>query len=92
MTPRAYLLSPAPVACDDLAADDFIGALNAHVAEEAGDYDAYHAVDNVGSHDADDVFITSEDGDAYEMQDAHDVYATHPQYRDSVETDSYIDE
>ena len=78
--------------CDDLAADDFIGALNAHVAEEAGDYDAYHAVDNVGSHDADDVFITSEDGDAYEMQDAHDVYATHPQYRDSVETDSYIDE
>jgi len=77
--------------CDDLAAEDFIGALNAHVAEDAGGY-PYQGDVAVDAYDSDDTYETSEAHDAYEAEDAYDDYATHPQYRDSVETGRYIDD
>ena len=78
--------------CDDLAADDFVGALSAHAAEEAGGYGAYQAAEAVEAYDADDAYEDSEVYGTYETEDAYDIYVVHPQYRDSVETVRYIDD
>lgn len=75
--------------CDELAADDFIGALSAQAAEEAGDYDAYEAHEAVAHYEYEDTYETY---DAYEAQDTHDSYAATSQYRDGVETARYIDD
>lgn len=81
--------------CDDLAAEDFIGTLNAHVAEEAGGYEAYQANDAMDAYDADDAYEASEDYktyDTYETEDTYDTYTDHPQYRDQIEIPRYIDD
>lgn len=78
--------------CDELAADDFIGTLNAHVAEEAGGYDAYQTDDDMDAYAADDAYETSEDYEIYGAEDTYDATAVDPQYRDSVETTRYIDD
>jgi len=78
--------------CDDLAAEDFIGALNAHVAEDAGGYDDYQSADAVDAYDADNAYVTSEVTDTYETEDTYDVHAGHPQYRDQIEIPRYIDD
>ena len=78
--------------CDDLAAEDFIGTLNAHVAVEAGGYDADQTDDAADPYEADDAYETSEVYETYEAEDTYDAYAVHPQYRDSVAPPRYIDD
>jgi uncharacterized protein (DUF2336 family) len=78
--------------CDDLAADDFVGALTAQAVEEAGGYEAYQAADVADADGADDAYETPEGDLAYEAEETYDAYATHPQYRDSIETVRYIDD
>lgn len=78
--------------CDDLAADDFLGTLSAHVADETDGYDAYQSDDGMDAYDADDTYEASEVYEASDAEDTYDAYAAHPQYRDSVETVRYIDD
>ena len=77
--------------CDELAADDFIGTLNAHVAEEAG-YDADEIDDAAGAYEADDTYGLSEADDTYEAHDVDDVRAVQPRYHDHIEAVHYIDD
>lgn len=75
--------------CDELAADDFIGTLNAHVAEEAGGYDIYHADEAYDDYDA---VETAGACDTYETYDAYDEFAVHQDDRDDIETGRYIED
>jgi len=78
--------------CDDLAADDFVGALSAQAVEEAGDYEAYRADNTADAYDTDDAYETSEIYATYDAEDTYDAYAAYPRYRDSVEVARYIDD
>jgi len=78
--------------CDDLAADDFVGALSAQAVEDAGGYEAYQANEVMGAYDAGDAYGTSEVNATYDAEDTYDAYAAHPQYRDRIETVRYVDD
>lgn len=85
----------ARVFCDELAADDFVGALSAHAAEEAGGYDAYAEDDACAAEAEDDTYETydaDEAYDTYEIYEAYDAPAIAPQYHDRIETGHYIEE